>query len=682
MNQKQNGNRKNFSNAHVRSERNNNQNRNNGNHRQNNRPRGPPKRPPAKKQPTREEMMIEKWGEVKNFIPLPKKSVFQLPEAQARDFYEKTYECFANFLLLKGTESLTFFKYDLVYSPQIKKEDRAKLHVKLMLLSDQGQVFLPSGEMLYTTKKLTPTEKTKLPYRISTDKDKFWIEQIKDTKIQTINAKNNVEDYETALGLALVQPFSTNEEKFEVLGSRIFLKNRFEIVNKAFSDAAPGMKLYWGLRPMIKKIEGGKYAANIDVSAAVFFDEQPLEKYCEALCSARKKSLEKILTGADTDYEWLEAKIKGLKVYYAGFNPKTKQKTTTLETIVGFHEQQQRGVFPISIKQGKKYAFVKDLTIKHQKYEPKVNSKITSAVIKACAVKCLKRQGDTMNFIQQVGIKNHSTFGKMKVKVSENFLNAVAKKLHDPEIKMKDQKGEEIKRRVENGVWDYDGANFMLPTKPIKNKLKVALFWKNDYRKRPLLHFNTDVQSDVLDFYDILVKAGKSRGVSFNEKISMFICGGSLGSVKIGPGKTPWARRKEVEQDPKQSPESAFKADLRIFEELKKEKFDLVLCVLEDGPLNFHGDITTIADIKVGIPTMCLKQSSVALSQPPKKSEHQRAQIILELIGKLNSKLGGTNHEVMNINLPKNAIHIGSDVSHGETDEKTSFSTVGFVGAS
>merc|ERR1711988_1282914 len=151
-----------------------------------------------------------------------------------------------------------------------------------------------------------------------------------------------------------------------------------------------------------------------DVSAAVFFDEQPLATYCEKLCAVRKKSFEKILTGDDSDYDWLESKIKGLKVHCSAYNPKTKKTSTTLETIVGFHGEQKRGKFPISIKQGKKYAFVNDLTIKHQKYVPNVNSKITSAVIKACAVKCLQRKEDTMNFIQQAGIKNHSTFGKMQ----------------------------------------------------------------------------------------------------------------------------------------------------------------------------------------------------------------------------------------------------------------------------
>lgn len=95
----------------------------------------------------------------------------------------------------------------------------------------------------------------------------------------------------------------------------------------------------------------------------------------------------------------------------------------------------------------------------------------------------------------------------------------------------------------------------------------------------------------------------------------------------------------------------------------------LVIVVVPDDSKKEHREAKKFSELKLGLPTQCIKISNV------KKCQSGNKPLLCNLIQQINSKLNGTNHIVAMTGMPdclheENYMFIGADVSHPSPDCK------------
>ncbi|EDW85422.2 uncharacterized protein Dwil_GK10600 [Drosophila willistoni] len=247
-----------------------------------------------------------------------------------------------------------------------------------------------------------------------------------------------------------------------------------------------------------------------------------------------------------------------------------------------------------------------------------------SAMIKYAATSTNERKGKIINLLKYIQHNQDPTISRFGIKIVGDFITVHTRTLNPPQVEYKNK----FMTSVRNGSWRMDNAKFLeLPTKV--HKWAVLYF----HEPRGLVY------NEVADF------ARKFRSQALTTAVNL-------------------EEQAEIQQ---------WKDDRQLdncFVDLKRDKFDLVIVIIPNRGTTYD-TIKQKAELTHGILTQCIKQFTV--------QRKLNAQLIGNLLLKVNSKLNGINHKLKDDPLTRlvNTMYLGADVTHPSPDQRDIPSVVG-----
>ncbi|KAH8296528.1 hypothetical protein KR054_007535 [Drosophila jambulina] len=248
-------------------------------------------------------------------------------------------------------------------------------------------------------------------------------------------------------------------------------------------------------------------------------------------------------------------------------------------------------------------------------------------MIKFAATSTNERKAKIMNLLQFFQHNLDPTISRFGIRIANDFIVVSTRTLNPPQVEYQGNRWSMVK----NGSWRMDNLRFLEP-KPKAHKWAILYFDPPHGRK---MHYN-----QVSDFERQMLSQSKMVSVSLEDKAVI----------------------------------RSFKDERNLddcFGDLKKGQCDLAFVIIPQFGASYDV-IKQKAELQHGILTQCLKQFTVERKLNP--------QTIGNILLKVNSKLNGINHKLKEdarLQMPKNAMFLGADVTHPSPDQREIPSVVG-----
>ncbi|XP_033237933.1 protein argonaute-2-like [Drosophila pseudoobscura] len=242
-----------------------------------------------------------------------------------------------------------------------------------------------------------------------------------------------------------------------------------------------------------------------------------------------------------------------------------------------------------------------------------------AAMIKYAATSTNERKAKIIRLMEYFRHNLDPTISHFGIRLGSDFIVVNTRTLNAPQIEYKNSLAS-----VRNGSWRMDGMQFLEP-KPKSHK------WAILYGKINYLYVD-ELQKMVIQ---------KSRKVN--------LC------LDAKAEKLYYKDERELDA---------------LFRYFKKNQFDVVFVIIPNSG-HLYDVVKQKAELQHGILTQCIKQITV--------ERKCNAQVIGNILLKVNSKLNGTNHKLRDDLhcLPKKTMFLGADVTHPSPDQREIPSVVG-----
>ncbi|ALC44711.1 AGO2, partial [Drosophila busckii] len=263
--------------------------------------------------------------------------------------------------------------------------------------------------------------------------------------------------------------------------------------------------------------------------------------------------------------------------------------------------------------------------VESQALNRKDGARQVSEMIKFAATSTNERKAKIMDLLKYFNHNADPTISRFGIRIARDFITVSTRLLKAPQLEYKNGKF----ALPYNGAWRQDNYQFLAP------KPKVHT-WAILYDDGSHMRYN-----QVADFERMVHTQAKYVSLLLEPKADI-----------------------RTFRDERQ-------LDLQ-FKELKVKKCDLVFVIIPYRGATYD-IIKQKAELQVGILTQCIKQNNV--------ERRLSAQLVGNVLLKVNSKLNGLNHKVREDPLTKlsNVMYLGADVTHPSPDQRDIPSVVGVV---
>jgi eukaryotic translation initiation factor 2C len=429
-------------------------------------------------------------------------------------------------------------------------------------------------------------------------------------------------------------------------GPNAFISGGLEVWNGFFQSVKPA---------------AGRLILNVDVANTAFYSGGPLDEFLVRALDAR--SINDLRRGIpDRDRRLLDRRLKNVKVRVthrgdmkrkyriakltpgSAQNTKFKLESGQVISVADYFAKQynmvlnhpflpcvevQRGCFlPVEVCE----------IVPGQRYVSKLSSNETSDMIRRTCRKPHERLNLINDGISMLGFNDSEYLEAFGIQVNPELARINARILPSPTV-CYGSKSREAQFAPRDGKWDLRDKSFVRGQTLVSWSVLVV-----SSRLRP-----QEVQAFVAELCNMCQKSG-------------------MNIQNRQPPLIPYDNRASMKDNLKQAFQAAGDAAQKMPQ--------LILVILPDASSGRYGEIKTICETELGIPTQCVQGKHVGRPKP---------QYCANVAMKINVKLQGVNHHVsprqMTFVDREPTIVIGADVSHPRISDKTRPSVVSLVGS-
>lgn len=393
-----------------------------------------------------------------------------------------------------------------------------------------------------------------------------------------------------------------------------------------------GLQLWQGYRASVRPCQW-KPLINVNVVATAFYEEGNLLDLVCKILGDRRGSLDpcKLRKLTDSQVAKLNKRLRRLKVvatnlpYPRKYVIESVTRASANELSFGdppvsvtkyFAEKYRPLKFPnlpcIEVGQRKSYIPLEVCeVIKGQHCRRKLDENQTATVIKKTAVPPAERFRSIQEATQDCISNSQQYLDHFGIRISTSPVQLQARVLAAPAVSYQD----DVPVRPNNGAWELQGVKFYLPANLTK---WTVLSYSNP---------NLCPKQAIDRFVDMIVRFGRQLGMCIEPPLAVKQC----------------------------APNNSLLATLS--RENSIPGLQIVLIVVTNG---IYNSIKSVGETEVGVLTQCVMDRTVTTKC--------NASVMLNLLQKLNAKLGGTNSTVpamvKSVIFDRPVIVIGADVTH------------------